>query len=745
MPALFPEFSPMRFRILSLLVLLLFSAAAANARIIIVPPPERPLPAVSITSHSVKSEIDGVVARTVIRETIRNDSSQQLEGSFLIPVPKDAQVTDFSMTINGQKSSAELLDSRKARDMYDQIVRRRRDPGLLEYLDENTYRVSIFPVPPGDKAEVEIHLLQNVSKESGLYRWRFRNTGDTAEEARTPESTFEVSLKSDQELGLITSTTHEARIDRGADGKSATISLPKGLKGVTDFELLYAIDETATPLHLAGSKAPGDDRGYYLLMVSPPRSGVLAQTLPKRVLFVLDVSGSMEEDGKFDKAISALRQCLSNLGDADQFNVITFASELESFRPAPIAASREAINEAKDWLQKRSPRGGTNIHDALQEAMKQLASAEKKAGTVNQIVFMTDGIPTVGRTDKAQIVDLVSKEAPTVFTLGFGYDVNAPLLDAVAEKTHAFPTYIRPKEDLERTVTGLFEAISSPVLTDLQVTCEGVELKEQYPRNMPDLFAGRELVLAGRYVGSGPATITLKGRARSEDYESKLKVDFPEATDERSESIRAIWAGRKVAYLLDEIRQHGENKELKDEVIALAREFRLVTPYTSMFAAPDEEYAMTTGGASPVTVGAAPGAREKLRDLSNEAAMKSSTGEGSFGFSDALREQKSSSIALSSQPRRAEPTRDTAAGGEIMQVDGISFRRVDKSSAWIDSSLKGDEPVVRIKYLSDAYHELLRKFPKLRSRILVGENVEVLIDGKRAVIGPDGEATKCPI
>ncbi|MEO8376167.1 MAG: VIT and VWA domain-containing protein, partial [Candidatus Sumerlaeota bacterium] len=695
----------MHFRILSLFAFVVLFTASSFARIIIVPPDERPMPQVSVVSRSVKTDIEGVVAKTTIRETISNDSSQQLEGSFLIPVPKDAQITDFSMTVNGKKISAELLDQKQAREMYEQIVRRRRDPGLLEYIDARTYRVRIFPVPAHDKADVEIHLLENVTKESGLYHWHFDSMGDT-EQTREPESTFEVSLKSDRALGLITSTTHDARIDRGIDGKSATISVVKGLKGVADFELLYAFDEAASPLHLTASKREGDDEGYFLLMISPPKSGALAQTLPKRVVFVLDTSGSMEEDGKFDKAISALRQCLSNLNDADQFNVITFASELEKFRPDPIDATRDSIKEAKDWLQKRAPRGGTNIYDALQEGMKQLAADDAKSSAVRQIIFMTDGIPTVGKTDAAQITALVANEAPTVFTLGFGYDVNAPLLDAVAEKTDAFPTYIQPKEDLERTVMGLFEAISSPVLTDVEISCVGVEFKEQYPKKLPDLFSGRDLVIAGRYTGSGKATITLKGRARNDAYESGLSAEFPAKSASSGDSIRTIWAGRKVAYLLDEIRQHGENKELKDEVIALAREFRLVTPYTSMFAAPDEEYAIVPeprqgfGNANA----ASPGDR---RALESEVSLKSATGEGSVRFSDAIQRQKSSSV-VASAPARIVMQAD-AGGGESLDVGARRLRRADKDAAWIDGALTGNEPEVRIKYLSNAYYELLGK------------------------------------
>jgi len=712
-----------------LLFALLVSLNISHA-LVIVPPEERPQPTVTIKSREVKTQIEGIIARTTVRETLLNNSPVALEGSFLIPVAADSQITDFSMTVNGKKISAEVLDQDEARRMYEQIVRKRRDPALLEFIDARTYRVRIFPVPANDTALIEYQIIENVKREAGVYRWRLNPLGD-ASDAREAGSSFEVVVKGEKPLGVINCTTHDARIERTSDGRSATVTLPGGMKLLSPFELLYAFDEGDNPIHLVATKQPDDEKGYFFLMLSPPRTGVLTETLPKNAIFVLDTSGSMADEGKFDKAISALRQCLGALSDADTFNVITFSTDVDFFRPEPVPATNESITQAKAWLDKRRASGGTNIYAALEAALQQGAK-QKGDDRVCQVIFMTDGLPTVGKTDTAQILSLMNETSIRTFTMGFGYDVNAKLLDAMATKSRAFPTYVQPKEELERTVTNLFSAISSPVLTDIGIECDGVEMVDMYPKTLPDLFAGRELTIAGRYKGNGEATITLKGRAKNNSYAAKASANFPKS-DSGSNPIASIWANRKVAYLLDEIRLHGESKELKDEVIALAREFSIVTPYTSMFAAPDEEYAMATDSRNTA-------ARGQLREMS---ALSAPSGSASVNFSIAQEANRQRSNADVFAPKEVKKSKDDES--ETAVVKGVSFRRASASARWIDSSLTGNEPTVKVKYLSNAYYDLLRRFPNHRAQILVGEEVELLIKGKRVVISAEGEEEKAPL
>jgi Ca-activated chloride channel family protein len=743
-------------RTIQLLFLFAFTLAFGTAPALLVVPPEhaQELPDISIKRQDIHTTIDGVLARTTVQQVLHNRGSRAAEGSLLIPIPKGAQVTDFSLMMDGKKVSAELLDTGEARRIYESIVRRQRDPGLLEYVDAQTYRVRLFPIPAGGDMEMELQFAQPVERTTGLYTWRFEPLGQGM--TVSPESsTFDVTITSKEKLGLVSCTTHEARIDRADDGLSAKVTVPGGLRGSSAFALLFGMEGRDVAMHLVAHRRAGEEKGTFLLMLSPPRTGVLAEAMRKDVVFVLDTSGSMSDDGKFEKAISALKQCLNALGDGDEFAVMTFATDVDSFRAALVPATKDNIKAAQEWLANRAPKGGTNIHDSLVSAGNMLPLRKPGENVVQQIIFMTDGLPTVGKTDQLQIIagyEGISKNAARVFTLGFGYDVNTHLLDALADKTRALSDYVEPKEDLESVVTSLFQAISAPVLTDLEISADGLKITDVYPKKLPDLFAGRDLMIVGSYTGEGQASLKLSGRAKGEPYKEEVAATFAAASDEKTAYVRAIWAGRKVGYLLDEIRQNGESKELKDEVIALAKEYNLVTPYTSYLVAQDEEYASTspTGtGNAPQPVGGLPTGWNPTQGTSSDgsvmrssSAMSAKSGGEAVRFAKELREEKDRLYAPAEPGSRVVRER---SGGESVAINGKSFHRADAADPWVQDSPLPRTKVVRIQYLSDAYYELLAKFPLLKKEILLGESVELVIGDTWVLIGAEGEAEKCPL
>src|SRR5262249_39340307 len=175
-----------------------------------------------------------------------------------------------------------------------------------------------------------------------------------------------------------------------------------------------------------------------------------------------------------------------------------------------------------------------------------------------------------------------------IFTFGVGDDVNATFLDKLADETRAVATYVRPAEDNEAKVSGLYAKISHPVLTNLKVVAtNGINFNEVYPPQLPDLFDGGQVQVLGRFTGKGPSAIKLTGQVGMEQKEFAYDLTFPEKTADDKEFVEHIWARRKVGYMLDQIRAHGESKELKDEVIALAKKYGITTPYTSWLIAPD--------------------------------------------------------------------------------------------------------------------------------------------------------------
>lgn len=738
---------PSMYRILRLLAIASFFLAPVFAHaLIILPPPDRDAGSITIASQDIHAVISGNVARTTLKLVLHNSDMRAMEASLLIPIPKDAQAADFSMMIDGKKVSAEVLGDEEALRLYQDIVRRMRDPGILQYLDEQTFQARLFPIPPDGDMEVEFEFLQPVRRTGGLYMWRYEAPGKGLA-VRPGKSSFDVVIEAREKLGMVSSTTHELQINR--DAKKATLSVPGGLGNGSVFNLVYTLESADLAMSLVANKLLGEEQGTFLLLVNPPKTGALSESLLKGVVFVLDTSGSMEDDGKFDKAISALRQCLSALNVEDNFNVLTFASGVESFREQMLPATAENVEAAKGWLGGRKPRGGTNIHDALISAAGQLAARPPDASTVQQIIFMTDGLPTVGKTDRVQIIGdfrEAAKSSQRVFTLGFGYDVNTHLLDAIADETKALSDYVEPKEDLELVVTSLFEAISTPVLTDLRIDFEGIKVVETYPSQLPDLFAGRDSMILGSYTGDGKASINLSARARGKEYKQTLTAEFPKSTDGDTSYVRAIWAGRKVAYLLDQIRQNGENKELVDEVTRLAREYRLVTPYTSYFVAPDEPQQRRRDLAMPSSpTGNLPNDSITDRYAESEVTFDSgslsdTSGSKAVGAAKTLRREKDREIAPEgySESVRSDP------GIREVVVRGRVYTRLPDSGSWVRKDVETKGPEVRVKYLSAAYMELLRRFPEYREEILLGESVELQIGGRWVIIGDDGAEEKLP-
>ncbi|MDW7992567.1 MAG: VWA domain-containing protein [Anaerolineae bacterium] len=233
--------------------------------------------------------------------------------------------------------------------------------------------------------------------------------------------------------------------------------------------------------------------------------------------------------------------------------------------------------EARQWVERLEATGGTNIHDALLEA---LAQADRERPTV--LIFLTDGQPTEGVVEIDRILEAVRRAIPAnvrLFPFGVGDDVNTVLLDTLAQEHRGAPAYVRPGERIDEAVAAFYAKVQAPVLTDISLDFGDVIVEDVYPRPLPDLFAGTQLILVGRYRGSGPVRIRLTGEAEGERREFVYEGTF------RAEGgdgfIPRLWAARKIGYLLTQIRLYGEKEEWVDAVIDLSVRYGIITPYTS--------------------------------------------------------------------------------------------------------------------------------------------------------------------
>jgi Ca-activated chloride channel family protein len=571
---------------MSVVAVLLGWAGTIQAHGLLIPE-EKSLPPLAMLNHHVTITIDDQVSVTNVEQTFRNHTDRQLEATYLFPVPKGASVNRFTMWVNGTETKGELVEANKARDIYTAIVRRTQDPGLLEYLGSNLLRLRVFPIPPRGDQKVSLRFTAVASKEGKLVEYVYPLKTD-GKATRTLEAfAITATIKSEHNVTNVYSPTHAISLKRSSD-KEVTVHFDQNQALLDkDFQLFYATGETDIGLTALTHRPLSGDNGYFTLLITPRVEMSRAYEVPRDMVLVLDTSGSMR-GVKMEQARKALKYCLDNLGPKDRFGLINFATTVNRYEDRLLEASGEQVAKAKKWVKNLDATGGTAINDALASALELRSSEEGRTFTV---VFFTDGQPTIGETDVGKIVKNTTARNTAntrIFTFGVGDDVNATMLDQLAEKTRALSTYVRPSEDIENKVSGLYGKISHPVLTNLKLsTTADVKLSEVYPPELPDLFHGSQLVVLGRYSGKGPSAIKLSGMVGKESKEFVYELTFPEKTGEARDFVEHLWARRKVGFLLDAIRANGEKKELVDEVVALAKKYGITTPYTSYLVVPD--------------------------------------------------------------------------------------------------------------------------------------------------------------
>jgi Ca-activated chloride channel family protein len=574
-------------RRLLVLALTLVCAGSVRAQGVLIPS-DADLAPLRMRSHEVNVTLHDQAAVTKVVQTFLNDSDRQLEATYIFPVPKGASVRKFSMWVGGKEVPGELVEADKARQIYTDIVRRTQDPGLLEYVGNNLLRVRVFPVPARGEQKLAVSFTSVANSDQGLVEYVYPLRADS-KGARTLEKfTLEADLKAQHPLQSIYSPTHPITVTRVNDRHARVRYEGHGIALDKDFQLYYtsASKDVGLTALLHRPERSGD--GHFMLLISPRAELSKSQQIPRDMVFVLDTSGSMQ-GRRIEQARSALKYCLKNLGAKDRFALIQFATTVNKYQDSLLPATSHQLSKAQKWVDGLEATGSTNINDALLAALEMRTSDSGRCFTV---VFFTDGQPTISETNPEQIVrNMMAKNTSStrIFTFGVGDDVNAVLLDQLAEKTRSVCTYVRETEDIEAKVSGLYAKISHPVLTDLKLTvASGVTVSEVYPPQLPDLFHGSQLVVLGRYHGHGHAPITLSGKVGTTSKDFVYEVAFPRKTTGDKAFVEDLWARRKVGYLLDQIRTAGTNKELVDEVVRLAKKHGITTPYTSYLVAPDQ-------------------------------------------------------------------------------------------------------------------------------------------------------------
>jgi Ca-activated chloride channel family protein len=727
------------------------------------PPPPRDTQ-LEIRYQRVYAEITDGVAVTTVKQTFRNPLDREVEGTYVFPLPEGAAVGDFAMTVNGKTLRGEVLDVDKARETYEAIVRQAQDPGLLELLDSRMYRARVFPIVPRGDVEVELRYSQTLPEQGGLGEFRHPLRSALPGDRKIGELVVHVKLRGQLPLSTIFSPSHTCDVQRDGD-KAASVSYEqRDVRPDRDFQLYYQRQDAQFGLVVLTHRVAGEP-GYFMLRLAP-RVEQGAAVMPKDIAFVLDTSGSMS-GGKLDQVKRAMKACLDGLSPADRFAVFTFSTDVRGFREGLVAATPELRAAAGKYVDDLQHSGGTNIHAALKAA---LAANPGDAERPYLVVFMTDGQPTVEVTDVDALLKQVAdtnKRAVRFHVLGVGTDVNTRLLDRLAEDTRGTREYCVEGEDLELKLSGLVGRLAEPVLRELALRYDDLKASDVYPRRLPDLFRGTDLVVLGRYEGHGRREVRLDGQSVGGPVTLVYEGEFPE-NQPAADFLPRLWATRKVAYLLDELRLHGPNPELIDEVKRLAKRYQIVTPYTAALILEDTPLARAPGrgeqlreaslgiGGRPADV---PGGPMAMGGLGG--GRRDGGGDMRLYFSSQARAAGTGAPASVAAPRAAETGVSAVEASRVLadmkanvaDADALADEEpirtvgtrvfVRDGERWLDTTWDGKQETQRVTAFSPEYFELLKKDKTLARCLAIGKHVVVVVgDTIYEIVPPEEPSTQ---
>ena len=734
------------------------------------PRPPRPihrfLP-LELRKNNVSVKIKNQVAHTTVEQTFYNPSRQRVEGTYMFPIPKDAKIEKFEMEVNGKMTEAELLDAKKAKQIYEKIVRESRDPALMEYSDHGMFKIRIFPIEPGKEKNIKIKYTEILKRDGRITSYHYAMRAEKFLSVPVKNVSVKVTIESDKELKSIYSPSHQINVNRKGKKRAVIGYEEENLIPDTNFELLLATDlheESPIGFDFLTHNENESGQGYYAMLLSPG-SWENKEAIPKDIVFAIDTSGSMRVK-KLDQAKAALEFCIDQLNPEDRFDIIRYSTETETLFNKLRTAKEQQTKEAKEFVKGLKAGGGTAIEEALVLAIETISKqGNEKSIRPRQIIFITDGRPTIGETRTHKIIDRLVKKRQKIkgnmriFSFGIGTDINTKLLDLISQETKASTEYVLPEENIEHKVSRFYEKVSQPVMANISIKTEGnVRLNEQHPNDLPDLFKGDQLVIFGRYKTKKKETdrnirFELDGNIAGK----KVKLKFETKIEKKSKNsfIPKLWATRRVGYLLEEIRLHGENKELKDEVVSLSRNWGIVTPYTSYLIIEDEESRgipvaqqsmgnrlgfskLNSDSANTIKSKATPSSKDQnwfQRDLEKESFRRLSKNDSGSGAVAAARaseqlKQANQSKAFKSAYKEAQYGNQISFEQQATRtIAGKTFFQNEES--WIDSLVpeQKDRTAKRLEFGSKEYFELLNQDANTAKWLSVSVNMQIIING----------------
>lgn len=695
----------------------LASASTAHADGWILPRPPRPCPScepippretpyLAVKYHHVEVTIEDQVAVTRIDQVFVNTSKWSLEGTYVFPLPEEAAISRFDMWVNGKPVVGELYERDEARRIFEDIVRRRLDPALLEYVGRNLFQADIFPIDPGGERRIEIEYVQALPADSGLVRYVYPLSTERFSPEPLQSVAVNVEIVSDVPIRGLYSPSHPVAIERDGDNRASAGWEASDVTPDTDFALYYTVSPESLGANLLSYRDENGD-GFFALLIAPSLSAATDEVIAKDVILVLDVSGSMEGE-KLEQAKEALIYVLRHLNDGDHYNIIAFSSNVTTYAQTMQPAG--ALREAERFIGELRAVGNTDINGALLEAM---AVADEERPTI--VIFLTDGLPTKGVVKTDLILNNVRQATPSsvrLFAFGVGDDVDTFLLDTLARELRGVSAYVRPGQAVDEEVGAFYAKVSTPVLADVHLTVEGVSVSDIYPYPLTDVFAGQQMLVVGRYDGEGEADIELRGEVNGQSHLYRYQAEFSDAGGD--DFLPGLWATRKIGYLLNQIRLYGEDRETVDQIVQLSIRYGIITPYTS-FLVEEPEAALSEEGRRGIAE----------RELN---AIRSAPAAVAFGADAVGKAEAQAALEAADAPASAPRAAGTGAA-QVITVGPKAF--VLRDGIWYDTAFDtAAMAATEVAVGSDEFFALLAENPEAGRYFALGERVVVVLGGK---------------
>ncbi len=596
---------------------LLFLSKPANAAGLLTPK-DSGFSELAIEDHKVKVIIEDGYAITTIDQVFFNPNGKDLEATYSFPIPDKAAVSDFTMWIDGKPINGEVLEKKKAREIYEDQKAKNKNTGITEKNGHKTFEISVFPVRAGGETKIRLSYYQPayVDMSVGRYLYPLEEGGVdeealafwTSNEKVTGSFSFDAFIRSGYPIDNVRLPNHpQAEITQNGDEwhihmdnhstQSAIHSqqtdvvtfnsddsekehvpsnsgINQNFKLNKDIVIYYRHAENLPgAVDFVAYKESSTKRGTFMMTLTP---GMDLQPINKGRdwVFILDISGSMQ--GKYATLAEGVSRSLKTLKPEDRFRIVLFNNRASELTQCFMNATSENVKKYINAVSAVVPNQGTNLYAGLQLGIKSLDSDR-----TSSILLVTDGVANVGITQQKQFIKLIKTHDVRLFTFIMGNSANQPLLKALTRASHGFALHVSNSDDIIGKVLLAQSKVNFQALHGVSIKISGVKTADIQPKSIGSIYRGQQLIIFGHYFGHGPAKVVLKGKISGEDKVYKTRFDFPDVSDENPETER-LWAYATIEQLTQEMEDFGETPDMKSSVIDLGIEYSLVSDYTSM-------------------------------------------------------------------------------------------------------------------------------------------------------------------